>query len=1050
MIRSTAFVVPGGFVRSCSKRHGRLNVQLKRRFAITALMCLVPLSVRALDPAHHVTQYVHTAWRVQDGFAPVTRITQTADGYLWFAISTGLLRFDGVKFTPYDLPPLTPLIRGYNYILGARDGSLWIGTWDGMVRLKDGKVQWYSDPAQHSGVYAILEDPDGTIWFTRYRVPHGDGPLCRIEGRGVHCYGKADGIPVRYGLGLTRDSEGNLWLGSSALCRWRPGSGPAATYLTNINKHPDTVEGVVDVAAGANGTIWAATDDVEPGMGILSSTGGKWATFVVRGFDGTKANPSWLFMDRESALWIGTGNDGTYRVHNGIAEHFGTADGLSGRYVLSIYEDREGDIWILTDGGVDMFRNTAIVNYSQREGLSEAGIRSALALQDGSLWIGNANVIDIFDRDGRHSVLPAEGRFDKRVTSLFQDRKGTVWIARGTDLFAYDHGRFIPYKRPDGSGLGKRDISAITQDAIGNIWVLTLGHLLFQVEGSSAVQVLAVSDSNRISGSIAPDQQGGLWISSGNDVLTYYKDGNVRAVSMKIPDTSFSVSEVSVDSDDALLVATNQGLFRWDAKSWQKLDARNGLPGDVVLSVLRDNDNAVWVRCQKGLVRIPESEFDHWRRHDNYKPAMEVFDRMDGARPETALLPTQPSATKTSDGRLWFVADTVLQMIDPRQSYRNPIPPPVHIENLIADRKDYGSSERIRLPALSRDIEIDYTALSFVMPQRVGFRYKLEGRDQDWQETGTRRQAFYTSLSPGPYRFRVIASNNTGLWNEVGASLYFSVAPAYYQTTWFKAICLLGVAGFVYSAYRLRVRQVTSQLRGRMYERLAERERIARDLHDTFFQGIQGLLLRFHTVTSQLARDEPARRMLEETLKQSDQVMLEGRELVLDLRETVSQYNDLPTALADFGEGMQEGVSCDFKVAVTGTIRPLHPVVFEELFKIGKEALGNAFWHSEAHSIEAELNYERSELRIRIRDDGKGIDSTILRQGHRDGHFGLPGMRERAKKVGAHLDVWSRPGAGTEIELRIAGSIAYVSDATRSLLWRLRCLWPTTKSRGWA
>ena len=235
-----------------------------------------------------------------------------------------------------------------------------------------------------------------------------------------------------------------------------------------------------------------------------------------------------------------------------------------------------------------------------------------------------------------------------------------------------------------------------------------------------------------------------------------------------------------------------------------------------------------------------------------------------------------------------------------------------------------------------------------------------------------------------------------------------------------------------------------------MYERLAERERIARDLHDTFFQGIQGLLLRFHTATSQLRRDEPARRILEETLKQWDQVMLEGRELVLDLRETVSQYNDLPTALADFGEGMQEGVSCDFKVAVNGTIRPLHPVVFEELFKIAKEALGNAFWHSEAHSIETELNYEGSELRIRIRDDGKGIDSTILRQGHRDGHFGLAGMKERAKKVGAHLDVWSRPGAGTEIELRIAGSIAYVSDATCSLLGRLRCLWPSTKSRRWA
>jgi signal transduction histidine kinase len=231
----------------------------------------------------------------------------------------------------------------------------------------------------------------------------------------------------------------------------------------------------------------------------------------------------------------------------------------------------------------------------------------------------------------------------------------------------------------------------------------------------------------------------------------------------------------------------------------------------------------------------------------------------------------------------------------------------------------------------------------------------------------------------------------------------------------------------------------------RLEERIHERTRIAQDLHDTFFQGIQGLLLRFHTATSQLHKDEPARRIFEETLRQSDRVMLEGRELVLDLRAMGSEQTDLPTAFADLGEGMRKGSSCEFMVVATGAVRPLDPVVFEELFKIGKEALSNAFRHSGASSIEAELNYQRSELCIRIRDDGAGIDSVILQQGYREGHFGLPGMRERAQKVGAHLDVWSRAGAGTEVELRIAGGLAYVSESQGSRSWSLRRLWHRKK-----
>jgi signal transduction histidine kinase len=378
----------------------------------------------------------------------------------------------------------------------------------------------------------------------------------------------------------------------------------------------------------------------------------------------------------------------------------------------------------------------------------------------------------------------------------------------------------------------------------------------------------------------------------------------------------------------------------------------------------------------------------------------------------------------------------------------NELPPNVVVERVAANGVNYAILHDLKLPPHVRNLEIDYTALSFVVPQKVRFRYKLEGHDNEWQDSQGRRQAFYTDLTPGNYTFHVIASNNDGVWNETGAALSLSVSPALDQTAWFRGLCILAMAGILWTLYWLRLKQATTRMHQRLEARLEERERIAHELHDTFFQGIQGLLLRFHTATSQLPKEEPARKILEKTLKESDQVMLEGRELVLDLRGTVSEPTDLPAAFADFGDRIRKGGSCDFKVVVNGTVRPLHPVVFEELFKVGKEALGNAFRHSGAHSIETELNYERSEFRIRIRDDGRGIDSAILRQGHREGHFGLPGMRERAQKAGAHLDVWSRTGAGTEVELRIPAGVAYVSDPNGSWLWKLQRLWLGRKQAG--
>ena len=762
----------------------------------------------ALDPSLGITQYAHTAWRTQDVAEDFHGpFTQTADGYFWFGTASGLMRFDGVNFVSYAPPDLKLPSRGYQYLLGARDGSLWIGTTNGLGRLKDGKFQWYSDPAKHTGTVKILEDKQGTIWVTRYRVPPGEGPLCRVEGTRLHCYGKNDGIPARYALGLTEDNAGNLWFGSNVLYRWRPGS-PATAYLNELADRQDAGQGVNDVATGESGTVWAATDAAGADLGVRYLSGGKWASYVIPGFDGSKIDAMALYVDRNGLLWIGTDSDGIYRVRNGRAEHYGIAEGLSGKSADSFYEDREGNLWVRTDTGIDKFRDIPVITYSTREGLSQAAILTVLGLQDGSLWVGNGSAIDILAH-GEHSVLSAkEGLPGAAVGGLYQDHRGVVWLGLGGRLMSYEHGRFKEFKRPDGSSIGKGGISAITEDANHTIWALTPQHELFRVKDQTAYLVISVSSDNRRSGYLAPDHEGGLWIGSLNGTLTYYRDGQTSTISIPAQGSEFTLMDLALDSDDSLLLSTSEGLFRWDNQHWQVLNHRNGIPEGAVSTAIRDDVGALWLYAQRGLVRITKAEYDKWLGHSDSELQTEVFDKFDGLRPRGTFLPLQPMSTKTRDGKLWFAATDVLQMVDPTQTYRNGIAPPVRIERVMADHKDYPIAEKLHLPALTRDVEIDYTALSFAAPQKVQFRYMLLGHDSDWQDAGNRRRAFYTNLPPRNYRFRVIACNNSGVWNEQGATLDFAITPAYYQTDWFRGLCVVAFLGLLWAVYRVRVRQL--------------------------------------------------------------------------------------------------------------------------------------------------------------------------------------------------------------------------------------------------
>jgi signal transduction histidine kinase len=441
-------------------------------------------------------------------------------------------------------------------------------------------------------------------------------------------------------------------------------------------------------------------------------------------------------------------------------------------------------------------------------------------------------------------------------------------------------------------------------------------------------------------------------------------------------------------------------------------------------------------------VRIAHAELDAWAgaidKDKNAKRSIQatVFDSSDGARSIVYPFGFCPPVAKAADGKLWFATVEGVSVIDPRRLAFNRLPPPVNIEQITADRKTYNTLSNftgpLRLPPLIRDLQIDYTALSLVAPEKVLFRYKLEGYDRDWQDAGTRRQAFYSSLPPRNYRFRVIACNNSGVWNEAGTFLDFSIAPAYYQTRWFRLSIAAAFLVMLAALYQVRVRYLRQQFNMRLEERVNERTRIARELHDTLLQSVQGLILKFHAATKQIPDDQPARQILENAIDRADEVLAEGRDRVRDLRSTALSLTDLPDAFRRVAEETPQGHQATFKTFVEGNARELDQTVLEESYRIGREAIINALKHSNGRNVEVEITYHSRQFRLRVRDDGRGIDREILEDGGRPDHFGLQGMRERADKIGARLQFWSRPESGTEVELIVPAATAYQNARAKS------------------
>ena len=1009
-------------------------------FGALSLPLLCP-SALALDPSLDVSQYAHTAWLVREGFTQgyIRSIAQTPDGYIWLGTGFGLFRFDGVRVEPWQ-PRLTGEQLPSNFILClhvARNGTFWIGTRGGLVSWRDGKLTRYPDLAGLI-IGSILEDRKGTVWVGGTYSVASSGKLCAINGTNVDCYG-SDGALGNGVNGLYEDSHEVLWaVGRDGVWRWTPG--PPTFYHM-----PFGTSSVQNLGEAGDGALLIPL----PGK-LARFGGGKLETqhpypAPARNVDGVV-----LLRDRDGGVWIGTSGAGVVRLHQGRADVFSEADGLSGDLVSSLFEDREGDIWVATFGGLDRFRNYAVATYAQHEALGTVpGWGSVAAGSDGSIWFGTKDglrmwshgEVTIYGRADDHKSqsttvwLPVRyvanrGLPDHVPVFVFADNAGRILVSTPHAFGYMENGGFVPI-----SGLPGGLVSSVAQDRQGNLWIANQDQGLLRLSKDGTVQQISWASIGHKDGaqSLAADRStGGLWLGFDGGGVAFLRDGRIKETYGRAEELgSGAVSALYMETDDTVWAATEGGLSRIKNGRVLTLTSKNGLPCDAIRWITQDENHSFWLHMTCGLVRIGRAELDAWAADSQRTVKTTVFDSSDGVPNEPISFRAGSQVARSLDGRMWFQGLGGASVIDPRHLPSDEITPRVHIERIIANGKAYYASTGIRVPPRLRDLKIDYTALSFVAPEKVQFRYQLEGQDRNWREVTNDREAQYSNLPPGDYVFRVTAANKSGVWNEAGATLEFSVAPAWFQTDWFYASSVLAGLLIAWTIYWTRMRQVARSLIARFDERLSERTRIARDLHDTLLQSFQASLIQMQRARNHLSRSpEEAVRTLDNAIGSTEQAIVEGRDAIQDLRLTVTPQRDLEHLITVAGRELAKAQDANgtppvFRVTVEGPHRSLSPILQDEVYRIGREVLRNAFRHSQASHIEAEIRYDKRKLRLRIRDDGKGIDQKIMAEGERAGHWGLPGARERATRIGARLDFWSEAGAGTEVELTVPASMAY-------------------------
>jgi len=674
-----------------------------------------------------------------------------------------------------------------------------------------------------------------------------------------------------------------------------------------------------------------------------------------------------LLVDREGNRWVGTMVTGLFRFRQAPLTAYGKDEGLSDETFLTVFEDREGRIWL---GGESLYWFDGH-RFRPFPGLSD--IRAIAQTRNGDLWFGGSGGLYRW-RSGVLSRFQIEA---PAVNVILEDRQGTLWIVAPS------------YDRPGG---------------------------LFRFREEKFERIAA--DVHRVAE--APD--GGLWLAN-RQGLQYMRGGNTVLYKQGL----FPVPDVYQDSTGTLWLANyGGGLIRFRDGRFKAITTKDGLPNDTPVAILEDGQGHLWVSSDRNIFRLSLKELNDFAEGRVRSISPVSYGVAEGMR-SSECNAGSPGGWKTRDGRLWFPTVRGVVAIDPTAGNR--LPPPVVLEEAWANQLALAHDGRTSVPAGSNTFDFQFTALNLSAAEKQRFKYRLEPYDRDWVDAGTRRTAHYTNMAPGGYSFRVIAANDYGIWNLQGAGVRFVLQPHYYQTNWFYALCACALMALLWAGYQFRLRQLQREFNMRLAERVEERTRIARELHDNLLQTVQGFMLRLQAVNERMppgaAKDE-----FEETLQIGDRAIVEGRHTVQDLRSTFTT-GDLADAIRALGDELASEGGATFRLVVEGPVRNMHPIVRDEVYSIAREALRNAFTHACATHIEAEITFDERQLRLGIRDDGTGIAPEIAQHG-RAGHYGLTGMRERARQIGSKLVISSGAGSGTEIDLKVAGSIAYAKLPGRS------------------
>jgi signal transduction histidine kinase/ligand-binding sensor domain-containing protein len=1009
----------------------------------TKLACILLVSSScafALNPSLDVSQYAHTAWQVREGFTQgyIRSIAQTPDGYIWLGTGFGLFRFDGVRADHWQ-PPLNGEQLPSDFVVClyvARDGTLWIGTRKGLASWRDGKLTRYPDLAGLI-IGAILEDRNGLVWVGGAHSVASSGRLCAINGTNVDCYG-SDGALGNGVTGLYEDSHDVLWVvGRDGVWRWRPG--PPTFYHM-----PFGASNAQNLGEASDGTLLIPL----PGQ-LGRFRGGKLERQDPYPAPARNVEGVVLLRDRDGGIWIGTSGAGVVHLHQGRADVFSEADGLCGDLVTSLFEDREGNVWVATLSGLDRFRNYAVTTYAQHEGLGiDPGWGSVTAGRDGTIWMGTKDGLRTWSHGevtiyGRADDLKSQstsvwlpvryvtnrGLPDHTLVFVFADNAGRILVSTPYAFGYMENGRFVSIRGVPG-GL----VSSVAQDRQGNLWIANQDRGLLRLSSDGAVQQISWASMGHDDGaqSLAADRStDGLWLGFAGGGVAYFSDGRIKDTYGRAEGLgSGGVGALYIETGDTVWAATEGGLSRINNGRVLTLTSKNGLPCDAIRWITQDEDHSFWLHMTCGLVRIASTELNAWGIDSQGSVKTTVFDSSDGVPSEPISFRAGSQVTWSSDGKMWFQGLGGASVIDPQHLPSNEITPRVQIERVTANGNTYDASNGLRLPSRIRDLKIDYTALTFVVPEKVRFRYQLDGQDRNWAEVANDREVQYSNLPPGNYVFRVSAANNSGVWNETGDTFEFSIAPTYYETTWFRAMCVAAVLVLVWSLHGLRLQRLQRRFDVGVEARVSERARIARELHDTLLQSLHGLLFQFQAARNMLPRrPDEAAAVLDGAIGATEQTITDSRGAIQHLRSEIGE-GDLGQWLTATGQelaGLHAAVGHApvFRLTVDGERKPLSALPSEEVRRIAREILRNAFQHAQASRVDAEIRYDDREFRLRIRDDGKGVDARVLHAGGVVGHWGLRGARERAQQIGARLEFWSEAGAGTEVELTVPAAVAY-------------------------